>query len=106
MYDELDLGTTPTAEDCVQLGEPDYYNKSRAECRRFSKFLTKVFGEPPTTAFFKIKSCPHDFGTYHEVVVKYDDKDPVAAAYAFACENQCPERWTDDKPIDWRKKDA
>jgi hypothetical protein len=35
MQDFITLGTAPVDEPCAQLGQDDYYDKVRLECRRF-----------------------------------------------------------------------
>ena len=50
-------------------------------------------GEPPPGARLKVKSCPHDFGTYYEVVCYFDPEDSGAAQYAYRCEDGLPEYW-------------
>jgi hypothetical protein len=68
----LEIGSTPYAEECVQVGSDNYYSKSRIECNAFIRQLKRNF-TLPENAGFQIKSFPHDFGSYHEVVVKYPD---------------------------------
>ena len=35
MQDFITLGTAPVDEPCAQLGQDDYYDKVKGECRRF-----------------------------------------------------------------------
>jgi hypothetical protein len=94
--DELYLGATPFGEDCAQVGSADYADKARKECRAFINQLKRVFGEPPPGSEFQIKSNPHDFGTYYEVVIKFDEKDTKAVDYAFHVESHQPEEWDEE----------
>jgi hypothetical protein len=55
--------------------------------------LTKTFGEPPAGSNFAIKSNPHDFGSYYEVVVYYNDDNEEAAEFAYMVERNLPETW-------------
>jgi hypothetical protein len=55
--------------------------------------LLRQFGEPPTGSRFSVKACPHDFGTYHEVVVKFDDSDEDAETFAYKVENEANGEW-------------
>lgn len=92
MRDYVDIGSVPAAEDCEQLG-PNYDpTKARRECRAFINQLRRQFGEEPGSARLAIKSNPHDFGTYMEVVCYYDDRDDQGSEYAWACEDM-PEHW-------------
>lgn len=94
-YDYVDIGPTPASEDCEQLG-PNYNpNKARAECKAFINQIRRERGEEPFGARLTIKSNPHDFGTYLEVVCKFDENNEEAAEYAFSCE--CTAEYWDDE---------
>mgnify|MGYP001304079366 CR=1 FL=1 len=80
MIDYIEIGPTPAAEDCIGVSSTaDYLPAMRAECKRFRVALERYF-EPvvPFGSWFGVKSNPHDFGTYCEVVVYYDDDTPAA----------------------------
>jgi hypothetical protein len=48
MLDFITLGTAPVDEPCAQVGEPDYYDKVKGECRRFITLLQHtICDEPP-----------------------------------------------------------
>jgi len=102
MRDCLEISTTPCGEDCAQVGSEDYFEKYRPEAKRYIALLEKIFGNPPEGSGFSIKSFPHDFGTYHEVVVYFDDEYPESLQYAYCVEANLPETWDEDSPIDWR----
>ena len=68
----LSLAPTPVEEDCAQVGTDDYTARARAECQRFITLLRKKFGPEPDGARLAVKSFPHDFGDYFEVVVRRD----------------------------------
>lgn len=93
MRDYIELGCSPAGEDCVQVGTDDYATKARAECHRYVELLTKTFGEPPAGSRFAVKSFPHDFGSYYEVVVYFDDDYPASEDFAFKVERALPETW-------------
>jgi hypothetical protein len=93
MRDYLSIGSVPAGEDCVQVGTKDYCERAKKECRAFAGQLLRRFGEPPTGVSFAVKGFPHDFGTYYEVVVYFDDKIKAAIEYAFRVENNMPEYW-------------
>jgi hypothetical protein len=96
MRDKLEIGPTPSGESCEQLG-PNYDPaKARRECRAFVNQLTRVFGCPPGNARFCITSNPHDFGTYHEVAVAYDDESKEENDFAYRVEAESPEYWDDE----------
>lgn len=95
MIDCIELGTAPYDESCVQVGSEDYREKALVEAKRFKKLLIKKFGEPPEGAYFVIKSYPHDFGNYYELVIKFDETIEAAINYAFLVDNNLPSNWND-----------
>lgn len=93
--EQLEIGPTPCAETCEQLG-PNYSpSRAKAECRAYIGQLRRMFGDEPKGAYLKIASNSHDFGTYYEVAVKFDD-NKEATDYAYTLESNSPEYWDDD----------
>lgn len=93
MRDYLEIGPVPAGEKCESLG-PNYDEvRARRECYAFRNQLRRMFGPEPTGATLKVKSNPHDFGTYLEIACYYDDQNEEAMAYAFRCEAEMPESW-------------
>ena len=91
--DVIYLGSTPSNEDCAQVGSPDYPERSRAECRAFITAIKRVCGEPPEGARLTIKSESHDFGTYREVAIIFDGTSKEAADYADKVDRHAPATW-------------
>lgn len=89
--DFLELGCTPSDEECAQVGEDNYESNARAECERYIQLLRTLFGPEPEGAALRVKQFPHDFGYYLEVVCYYSG--PVARDYAFHIENNAPATW-------------
>ena len=61
----------------AQVGDPDYFTKAKIELRILLKFLQTNYPVPEEFAsktYCCIKAFNHDFGTYHEVVVIFDDQ--------------------------------
>jgi hypothetical protein len=87
------LGATPSEEDCAQVGQPDYRQKALAECERYIELIRRTLGPEPPGAELAIKSFPHDFGTYYEVVIWFESDDAAAVAYAVRCEDDGPRTW-------------
>jgi hypothetical protein len=56
------IGSTPSNEDCAQVGSPDYARNARIECHAYIDAIRKVCGQEPEGARLTIKSQPHDFG--------------------------------------------
>ena len=102
MKEYIAIGSSPAAEDCVQISDPNYNQKSRIELKAFIEAIRKKLGQEPIGAHLAIKANPHDFGTYHEIVCYYDNTNELATEYAFKCESESPEIWDEvgmSKPI-------
>lgn len=93
MKDYISIGSSPYGENCAQVGNDDYYKRSHKEMKVLINLLRRINGKEPKGAFLIIKSFPHDFGTYYEVVCVYDDDDEEATKYAHNCEKNLPEWW-------------
>jgi hypothetical protein len=88
--DYLNIGSSPCDEGCAQVGHPVYISIARIECRIYAAQLSREF----PNGDFRVKSFPHDFGTYYEVVAFYDDDgdDPRMEA-AFDAEGSANPQW-------------
>jgi hypothetical protein len=95
MQNFLSLAPAPVEEDCAQMGTAEYPMQARVECRRFIALLRKKFGPEPEGARLAIKSFPHDFGDYLEVVCYFDETLPESVEYAYRCEDDLPATWED-----------
>ena len=91
--DYVCIGCTPAEETCSQVGTDDYPHQSYKECRAYVHQLRRMFGPEPEEASIAVKSFPHDFGTYREVVVWYDDRDEASTEYAYRVERESPAQW-------------
>lgn len=90
MRDYLSLGPVPCDEDCQQIGSDTYdYAKDTADLYRYKAMLQQRW----PTAHFAVKSFSHEFGTYREIVVYFDDEDEDAIAYDV--ESNLPQTWND-----------
>lgn len=97
--DYLEIGSSPCEESCVQVESgKDYMPAMKEELKRYKALLQERFPDPPEGAWFSIKYSPHDFGSYGEVVVVFDDNDREAADFAYFVESHSPSTW-DDKEV-------
>ena len=94
--DYIDIGCTPHDEQCAQVGQDNYPEQSRKECRAFANQLVRLFGEPPEGASLVIKSFPHEFGSYREVVCWFEVDNEEARTYAFKLESEAPANWDEE----------
>jgi len=100
MRDYIALGPTPCGESCEQLGANYDPTKAAIECSVFINQLDRVF---PGNEF-GVKRFHHDFGTYMEVVVYYDDSNESEIDSAFNVEGNTPEYWDDIAKDQLRKQ--
>jgi hypothetical protein len=87
------VGSSPPEETCAQVGSDDYYTRARRECTAYIEQLRRALGREPDGARLSIKSCPHDFGDYLEVVCHFESDKPDSVDYALRCESDGPPRW-------------
>lgn len=92
----VELGSVPCDEDCAQVGSDNYRERMREESARYIAQLRRRFPDMPESVTLGVKSFPHDFGTYHEVVAWFDTRDEVAISAAYAVENNLPSTWSDE----------
>lgn len=94
MRDYLEVGPVPHEEECVQVGSAGYQKQAWRECQAYKNQLERLFPVPNgAPGYFAIKSFPHDFGSYYEVVVVYDEQNETSTEWAFNVENNAPARW-------------
>ena len=64
----LDIGPTPSGEDCAQVGNKtyDYYELSKIELVAYANQLKRMFPDMPQGLRIVKKANPHEFGTYYE----------------------------------------
>lgn len=92
--DQFELAqTTPCQEKCIQVGADDYLRLARIEARAFINQIIRENGNPPEGVNFKITSNPHDFGTYLDVAIQFDEEDDVQVDYVFMIERNPPFLW-------------
>lgn len=95
MRDYVNIGITPSGEDCVQVSRTENYMPAmRKQAERFKTLLEKAF-PPQGSGYLSIKSFPHEFGSYLEVVAYFDDADEASQKWAFDLEGSVPETWAE-----------
>lgn len=91
MKEYLEIGPAPADEPCVQVGEDDYMSRSRAESRKFAALIERAY--PGACAV--VRANRHDYGTYYEVNVAYDDDDEDQTYQAFHIADTVPATWAE-----------
>jgi len=93
-YEHIDLGPVPGEEQAASVGAEDYTERSRRECLVFKRMLMRLHPAPVgADVALKVKSYPHEFGNYLEVVAKYSSEDAAACDYAYSLESNSPANW-------------
>ena len=92
----LSIGSSPCDEDCVQVGEEDYWARMLLECKKFKELIHQSCGSPPVGARLIIKTFQHDFGKYAEVCVEFEEGNKEATEYAYRVDREAPTRWKDE----------
>jgi hypothetical protein len=87
------IGSSPSEEDCAQVGAPGYREQAVAECTRYIELLRRAIGPEPEGARLAIKWFDHDFGAYCEVVCYFNSENRAAVEYAQRCEDDAPATW-------------
>jgi hypothetical protein len=101
MKDYIELGSTPTDEECAQLGKEGYQDRAARECAAYINQLWRLlelqYGITRDSNPYQIslvrKSNSHDFGTYYEVAVRFDDTDKHAIEVAYWLDGNTPSKW-------------
>jgi hypothetical protein len=96
----LSLGPVPWAEECVQVGRPDYDEQVKIETTTYIGQLSRSV-TLPDGARFMVKANPHDFGTYHEVNIEYPSQWELGDLDSrleklFDIESDLPENWDNE----------
>ena len=93
--DSFSVSSVPYEENCAQVGEDNYRKKAIVECTAYINQLERLFPEAKDHGIqFKIKWNNHDFGTYAEVELYFDDSDD----YAYHIDANIPSNW-DEKSL-------
>ncbi len=94
MSDYIEIGPTPYDEECAAVGADDYRERSINETRAYVNQLKRVF----PNGRFGVKTFPHDFGSYREVVAYMGTEEETEAA--FAAEANSPANWDNEARIE------
>lgn len=84
----LELGPCPTHEDALQVGSADSL-EIRAQACIYRRQLQRAYPD----ARFMVKAYDHDFGTYYEVCVGFNQDSERQTKQAFYIEEHTPEFW-------------
>lgn len=85
--------TTPYEERCAQLGSPHYITRAHHEVQAFAGQLIRLHGNPPDGARLKPIYCEHDFGTYLDLALVFNDANEEHTEWMLKIENGFPSNW-------------
>lgn len=88
----MELGPVPCDEKCSSVGEDDFWEQSKIETAVYRRQLERLF----PSCDFGVKSFPHDFGAYREVVVFWIEDNETSAELAYHAEANLPQAWDDE----------
>ena len=102
MIERIEIGSSPWGEECAQVGQKDYYIIAYRECAAYKKQLCRILrsnGFDPDTMpegfALVVKGIQNDFGTYYEVVCRFNGDDERSWEIASFIESNAPEMWDD-----------
>lgn len=102
MMDTYTLGATPAEEKCAQTKDADYHERARVECQVYRRQLLRMYKEAhggsdlPDGCSLRITNHSHDFGTYHEVGIRYNDENERAVNAMFWFDANMPGQWDEE----------
>lgn len=106
MRDTFELATTvPHDEPCSQVGTAGYDKNSRLEAQALKNLLLRTLPPPPEGTGIRIIQCPHDFGSYLDLSVVYDDDDEESVEWMLKAECAVPGNW-DEEAIGWLRENG
>lgn len=90
----IEIGPVPGEENCAQVGSSDYTEASLRECEVFQRMLYRLFPIPEGIPVAYVgRTHPHDFGSYREVSIRYDETNGAAVDFAYQVELSVPSNW-------------
>jgi hypothetical protein len=89
----LTIESTPVNEPCVQMGEENFRRNSILECNALIAQIRREMGPEPGSARLKVQSNPHDFGTYYDIGIEFNENSEEEVEWACRVEGDSPSEW-------------
>lgn len=104
--DYMEIGSSPSDEDCAQLGSDNYDKLSRIELNAYVHQLERMFPyvKNSDSLKFAVKRFNHDFGTYAEVVIYFDTANEFEYNCAIDIEHNLPMNWDEEAKEEIKNK--
>lgn len=93
----IEIGATPYDEDCAQVGSENYRKDAMKEMDAYINQLNRAFTEAESWGIrFKQKWFNHDFGSYGEVCIYWNNENEDADIHAYEIERNLPSNWDEE----------
>ena len=93
----MEIGATPYDEDCAQVGSENYRKDAMKEMDAYINQLNRSFVLARTYGIaFKQKWFNHDFGSYGEVCIYWNNENEDADIHAYEIERNLPGKWDEE----------
>lgn len=97
MRDQFEFATTvPYEEACYPMNEDNYEFFGKLEAKALIEQIKRIHGPLPPSISLKTMACHHDFGTYYDVVLIYDDESEESHSWMIKVENGLPAYWDEE----------
>jgi hypothetical protein len=97
----IEIGSTPYDEDCAQVGANGYREEAMKEMDAYINQLNRHFTIAITYGIkFKQKWFNHDFGSYGEVCMYWNNENEDANTIAYEIESNLPGKWDKEALIE------
>jgi hypothetical protein len=97
MKDYITLGSCPYEEEdtCAQTTDDNYLEKLKKELQVYKNMLERLFSNKLkySGVYLKIKTFPHDFGSYSEVCAIFDDENEKQIEVVYDMDRNVPSNW-------------
>lgn len=93
----MELGPTPCDEKCAQVGDINFRENANKEMKAYIRQLERMFPDYVKHGiYFDKKWFSHDFGSYGEVCIYWNNDNEEARNYAYYCEQNTPSNWDEE----------
>ena len=93
----MEIGSSPYEEDCAQVGSNGYVQRANKELFSYMNQLKRLFPAAESIGIrFRIKWFSHDFGSYGEVCIYWNNENEDADIHAYEIERNLPGKWDEE----------
>jgi hypothetical protein len=92
MRDCFPLGSGPADEPNDSPATPD---GCRRACQAYVRAIRRKLGPEPDGAALEVREADRDGTRTYEVVIAFEDTNPLALSYAYHCDTEAPATWAE-----------